>query len=56
MYFLEYNYRQPLNIDTFLMLYQTELVSHGGLDGMGAGVRDKEWDNGWALFVRVDTI
>ena len=25
--------RQPLNIDTFLMLYCTEIVSHGGLDG-----------------------
>ncbi len=25
--------RQPLNIDTFLMLYCTEIVAHGGLDG-----------------------
>ena len=29
------------------------MLSHNGLDGIGAGVRDKEWDNGWVLFVRV---
>ena len=22
------------------------------MDGIGAGVGDKEWDNGWVLFVR----
>ena len=30
--------QSPFTFDTFLMLYCTELVSHGGLDGRGIGV------------------
>ena len=30
--------QSPWNFDTFLMLYCTEIVAHGGLDGIGAGV------------------
>ena len=47
--------RQPLNIDTFLMLYCTELVLHDGVDGMGAGVwqsrRSRVYHQGEALYI-----
>ena len=38
------------------MLYCTEIDAHNELDGIGAGVRDKEWDNGWVFFVRVENL